>query len=177
LNPTAHGRNRSTRASLAQTHQAGSIRISSAQGAAQLSLQADETARELTAPMSAPVVDACAQPEAQTYRIDLSQVASKYIGETEKNLSLMFDRAQRFDAVLLFDEADALLGKRSEVKDSRDRYANLEVNYLLQRLESHEGIAMLASQWRQGPVDPDALKHLKAQVQIPTPPGPPRSQG
>jgi SpoVK/Ycf46/Vps4 family AAA+-type ATPase len=122
-------------------------------------------------------VGANAQPEAQTYRIDLSQVASKYIGETEKNLSLVFDRAQRVDAVLLFDEAEALLGKRSEVKDSHDRYANLEVNYLLQRIESREGIAMLATNSQQEPIDPDVLKHLKAHVQIPTPPGPPRSRG
>jgi SpoVK/Ycf46/Vps4 family AAA+-type ATPase len=85
--------------------------------------------------------------------------------------------ARRSDAVLLFDEADALLGKRSAVNDSHDRYANLEVNYLLQPIESHEGIAMLATNSQQEPIDPDALKHLKARVQIPAPPGPPRSRG
>jgi len=88
----------------------------------------------------------------------------------------VFVRAQLADAVLLFDEADALLGKRSEVKDSHDRYANLEVNYLLQRIESHEGVAMLAAN-SQAPVDPDVLKRLKAQVQLPLPPEPPRSRG
>ena len=70
------------------------------------------------------------------YRIDLSPVVSKYIGETEKNLRRVFDAAEASGAVLLFDEADALFGKRSEVKDSHDRYANIEVSYLLQRMES-----------------------------------------
>ena len=77
------------------------------------------------------------------YRIDLSKVASKYIGETEKSLALLFEKAGADDAILLFDEADALFGKRSEPKDSHDRYANIEVGYLLQRMESHRGIAIL----------------------------------
>jgi hypothetical protein len=79
------------------------------------------------------------------YRIDLSAVVSKYIGETEKNLRRLFDAAEDGGAILLFDEADALFGKRSEVKDSHDRYANIEINYLLQRMESYRGLAILAT--------------------------------
>ena len=79
------------------------------------------------------------------YRIDLSAVVSKYIGETEKNLRRIFDAAENCGAVLLFDEADALFGKRSEVKDSRDRYANQEVSYLLQRMEAYQGLAILTT--------------------------------
>jgi hypothetical protein len=79
------------------------------------------------------------------YRIDLSSVVSKYIGETEKNLQRIFDAAEAGGTILLFDEADALFGKRSEVKDSHDRYANLEVSYLLQRMESYRGLAILTT--------------------------------
>ena len=79
------------------------------------------------------------------YRIDLATVVSKYIGETEKNLQRLFDAAEASGAVLLFDEADALFGKRSEVKDSHDRYANIEVAYLLQRMEAYRGLAMLTT--------------------------------
>ena len=79
------------------------------------------------------------------YRIDLSVVVSKYIGETEKNLRRVFDAAEDGGALLFFDEADALFGKRSEVKDSHDRYANIEVNYLLQRMEAYSGLAILAT--------------------------------
>jgi hypothetical protein len=79
------------------------------------------------------------------YRIDLSAVVSKYIGETEKNLRRLFDAAERGGAILFFDEADALFGKRSEVKDSHDRYANIEINYLLQRMEAFSGLAILAT--------------------------------
>ena len=82
------------------------------------------------------------------YRIDLSGVVSKYIGETEKNLRRLFDAAEQGGAMLFFDEADALFGKRSEVKDSHDRYANIEVNYLLQRMESYRGLAILATNLR-----------------------------
>ncbi|MCP4263075.1 MAG: AAA family ATPase [Planctomycetes bacterium] len=83
--------------------------------------------------------------EMPLYRIDLSAVVSKYIGETEKNLTKIFDSAESFNAILFFDEADALFGKRSEVKDSHDRYANIEINYLLQRMEEYTGIAVLAT--------------------------------
>ncbi|MFI8327067.1 ATP-binding protein [Streptomyces sp. NPDC085529] len=79
------------------------------------------------------------------YRVDLASVVSKYIGETERNLDAVFTAAERTDAVLLFDEADALFGKRSEVQDARDRYANLEVAYLLQRMENYDGLAVLAT--------------------------------
>lgn len=85
------------------------------------------------------------------YRIDLSAVVGKYIGETEKNLAAAFAAARRTGAVLLFDEADALFGKRSDVKDSHDRYANIEIGYLLQRLESYAGIVVIAS---SGPPPP-----------------------
>ena len=79
------------------------------------------------------------------YRVDLSQVVSKYIGETEKNLDRVFAAARQAGAILLFDEADALFGKRSDVNDSHDRYANLEISYLLDRFESYRGIAILAT--------------------------------
>jgi len=82
------------------------------------------------------------------YRIDLSQVVSKYIGETERNLGRVFDAAESGAAVLLFDEADALFGKRSEVRDSHDRYANIEVGYLLQRMEAYRGLAILTTNFR-----------------------------
>ncbi len=76
-------------------------------------------------------------------RADLGHATSPYIGETEKNLQLLFSRAQATDTVLLFDEADALFGSRSEVRDAHDRYANLETNYLLNRLEAHRGVVLM----------------------------------
>jgi len=79
------------------------------------------------------------------YRIDLSRVMSKYIGETEKNLGRLFDDAYASGAILFFDEADAIFGKRTEVRDAHDRYANLEIGYLLQRMEDHDGITILAT--------------------------------
>jgi SpoVK/Ycf46/Vps4 family AAA+-type ATPase len=82
------------------------------------------------------------------YRIDLATVVSKYIGETEKNLRRLFDEAERSGAILFFDEADALFGKRSEVNESHDRYANIEVGQLIDRLEEFAGIAVLASNSR-----------------------------
>src|SRR5262249_16044543 len=82
------------------------------------------------------------------YRIDLAAVVSKYIGETEKTLARMFDEAERSGAVLFFDEADALLGKPSEVKDSHDRYAVIEANYLLQRMEEYAAVGVLATNKR-----------------------------
>jgi AAA+ superfamily predicted ATPase len=82
------------------------------------------------------------------YKIDLSQIVSKYIGETEKNLNRIFKAATNSNAILLFDEADALFGKRSEVQDARDRYANIEVGYLLQKIEEYEGIAILTTNLR-----------------------------
>ena len=82
------------------------------------------------------------------FRIDLSQVVSKYIGETVKNLDRLFDAVESSGAILLFDEADALFGKRTEVKDSHDRYANIEIDYLLQRLEKFRGLAILSCKRR-----------------------------
>ncbi|WP_243073643.1 ATP-binding protein [Microbacterium sp. SS28] len=102
------------------------------------------------------------------YRIDLSALVSKYIGETEKHLSIVFDAAEASGAVLLFDEADALFGKRSDVKDSHDRYANLEVAYLLQRMESYRGLAILTTNLR-GNVDRAFLRRIRFVVQFPFP--------
>ncbi len=102
------------------------------------------------------------------YRIDLSAVVSKYIGETEKNLRSVFDAAEAGGAVLLFDEADALFGKRSDVKDSHDRYANLEVAYLLQRMESYRGLAILTTNLRSN-VDRAFMRRLRFVVQFPFP--------
>ena len=82
------------------------------------------------------------------YRIDLSTVVSKYIGETEKNLSNLFNKAENKDWILFFDEADAIFGKRTNVRDAHDKYANQEVSYLLQRIESHSGLIILASNFR-----------------------------
>ncbi len=100
--------------------------------------------------------------------IDLSQVVSKYIGETEKNLRRIFDAAERGGAVLLFDEADALFGKRSEVKDSHDRYANLEVSYLLMRMEAYRGLAVLTTNQKKA-LDPAFLRRLRFVVDFPFP--------
>jgi hypothetical protein len=102
------------------------------------------------------------------YRIDLSAVVSKYIGETEKNLRRVFDAAEEGGAVLLFDEADALFGKRSEVKDSHDRYANIEVSYLLQRMEAYRGLAVLTSNARDA-LDNAFLRRIRFVVHFPFP--------
>jgi SpoVK/Ycf46/Vps4 family AAA+-type ATPase len=102
------------------------------------------------------------------YRIDLSAVVSKYIGETEKNLRKLFDAAEDGGAILFFDEADALFGKRSEVKDSHDRYANIEVNYLLQRLESFRGQAIQATNMK-GALDSAFLRRLRFVINFPFP--------
>jgi hypothetical protein len=102
------------------------------------------------------------------YRIDLSAVVSKYIGETEKNLRRLFDSAEDGGAILFFDEADALFGKRSEVKDSHDRYANIEVNYLLQRMETYHGLAILATNMRAA-LDQAFLRRIRFIVNFPFP--------
>ncbi len=93
---------------------------------------------------------------------------SKYIGETEKNLAILFDKAEASGAVLLFDEADALFGKRTEVRDSHDRYANLEISYLLARMESYRGLAILTSNLRSN-VDQAFLRRLRFVIQFPFP--------
>src|SRR5262249_26368223 len=102
------------------------------------------------------------------YRIDLSTVVSKYIGETEKNLARPVDAAEDGGAHLFFDEADSLFGKRTEVKDAHDRYANIEVNYLLQRIESYRGLAILATNFKRA-LDPAFLRRLQFVVQFPFP--------
>jgi SpoVK/Ycf46/Vps4 family AAA+-type ATPase len=102
------------------------------------------------------------------YRIDLSSVVSKYIGETEANLRRVFDTAEESGAILLFDEADALFGKRSEVKDSHDRYANIEVSYLLQRMEAYRGLAILTTNIKSA-LDPAFLRRIRFIVEFPFP--------
>ncbi len=102
------------------------------------------------------------------YRIDLSSVVSKYIGETEKNLRRVFDAAEAGGVILLFDEADALFGKRSDVKDSHDRYANMEVSYLLQRMESYRGLAILTTNLKDA-LDTAFLRRLRFIVRFPFP--------
>ncbi|MEM9541102.1 MAG: ATP-binding protein, partial [Cyanobacteria bacterium P01_E01_bin.42] len=102
------------------------------------------------------------------YRIDLSAVTSKYIGETEKNLAQIFDAAEAGGVVLLFDEADALFGKRTQVKDSRDRYANLEVSYLLQRMEAYQGLAILTTNLKDS-LDQAFIRRLRFIINFPFP--------
>ena len=102
------------------------------------------------------------------FKIDLSTVVSKYIGETEKNLSRIFQEAEQSNAILFFDEADALFGKRSEVKDSHDRYANIEINYLLQKMEEYEGIVIMASNLQKN-IDEAFTRRLRFIVEIPFP--------
>ncbi len=102
------------------------------------------------------------------YRIDLSAVVSKYIGETEKNLRRIFDAAETGGAILLFDEADALFGKRTETKDSHDRYANVEVSYLLQRMESYQGLAVMTTNLKEN-IDTAFLRRIRFIVSFPFP--------
>ncbi|MEO8808083.1 MAG: AAA family ATPase, partial [Burkholderiaceae bacterium] len=102
-------------------------------------------------------------------RIDLGRVVSRFIGETEKNLDRLFAIASVSEAVLFFDEADALFGKRSDVRDSHDRYANVEVGYLLQKIESYRGLIILASNARHN-IDPAFLRRLRYVVDLPWPP-------
>jgi ATP-dependent 26S proteasome regulatory subunit len=102
------------------------------------------------------------------YKIDLSTVVSKYIGETEKNLSRIFDEAATANAVLFFDEADALFGKRSEVRDSHDRYANIEINYLLQKMEQYEGTVILATNLRKN-MDDAFVRRIQFTIEFPFP--------
>jgi SpoVK/Ycf46/Vps4 family AAA+-type ATPase len=102
------------------------------------------------------------------FRVDLARVVSKYIGETEKNLERVFSAAADANAIILFDEADALFGKRSEVKDAHDRHANIEVAYLLQRMEDHDGIAILATNLADN-MDRAFARRLSFFVQFPFP--------
>ncbi len=102
------------------------------------------------------------------FRIDLSRVVSKYIGETEKNLARLFDRAENKSWILFFDEADALFGKRTEIRDAHDKYANQEIAYLLQRIENHSGLIVLATNQR-GNVDEAFLRRFQAVIHFPMP--------
>lgn len=106
--------------------------------------------------------------ELDMYKINLSQVVSKYVGETEKNLDRIFRAAENSNAILFFDEADALFGKRSEVRDSHDRYANIEISYLLQKIEEYDGIAILATNLWQN-LDESFIRRLAFTVHFPFP--------
>jgi SpoVK/Ycf46/Vps4 family AAA+-type ATPase len=129
-------------------------------GVTALILGADRAARENAAAAVATELDV------ELYRVDLTQVVSKYIGETEKNLRAVFDAAEGAGAVLLFDEADALFGKRTEVKDAHDRYANIETGYLLERLESYSGVALLATNVKSN-IDPAFTRRIRYVVDLP----------
>jgi hypothetical protein len=109
-----------------------------------------------------------AQLALDLYRIDLSAVVSKYIGETEKNLRRLFDAAEGGGSILFFDEADALFGKRSEIRDSHDRYANIEINYLLQRMEQYRGLAILATNMRAA-LDIAFMRRIRFVIDFPFP--------
>src|SRR5204862_4546047 len=102
------------------------------------------------------------------FRIDLATVVSKYIGETEKNLERIFTAADGSNAILFFDEADALFGKRSEVSDSHDRYANIEVAYLLQRMEAYPGAVILATNFKRN-IDDAFIRRLDFVIDFPFP--------
>ena len=105
------------------------------------------------------------ESELPLYRIDLSKLVSSYIGETEKNIDAVFEQADQQPWILFFDEADSLFGKRTEVKDAQDRYANQETSYLLQRIEAHPGLAILSTNIDE-PVDEKFLRHFQAVVQF-----------
>jgi SpoVK/Ycf46/Vps4 family AAA+-type ATPase len=104
----------------------------------------------------------------EVYRIDLSMIVSKYIGETEKNLSKIFDRAENKNWILFFDEADALFGKRTSVKDSHDRYANQETSYLLQRVEDYKGLVILATNLKAN-IDDAFARRFQSVIHFPMP--------
>ena len=106
--------------------------------------------------------------ELDLYKIDLSGIVSKYIGETEKNLERIFTEAQTSNAILFFDEADSIFGKRSEVKDAHDRYANIEVSYLLQRMENYDGVTILATNLRAN-LDEAFMRRLQFALDFPLP--------
>jgi SpoVK/Ycf46/Vps4 family AAA+-type ATPase len=108
------------------------------------------------------------QLDLELYKIDLSTVVSKYIGETEKNLGRIFKEAETSSAILFFDEADALFGKRSEVKDAHDRYANIEVGYLLQKMEEYDGIVILATNMKKN-MDDAFIRRMSYMVEFPFP--------
>lgn len=106
--------------------------------------------------------------ELELYRVDLAEVVNKYIGETEKRLSQVFDECERSNVMVLFDEADALFGRRTQVRDAHDRFANIEIDYLLQRMETFDGVAVLATN-RKGDLDPAFLRRIRVVVDFPAP--------
>ncbi|PYS97804.1 MAG: hypothetical protein DMF63_18640 [Acidobacteria bacterium] len=136
------------------------VRRTSRKNAVALFAGANGTGKTLAAEVIA------AELGSHLYRVDLKALAAKYIGETEKNLDRVFDAAEKSGAVLLFDEADALFGKRSDVRDSHDRYANIEVNYLLRRLEKFDGVAILTTNRKQN-IDPAFLRRLRFVINFP----------
>jgi SpoVK/Ycf46/Vps4 family AAA+-type ATPase len=139
-----------------------SAKDSRASGPSALFAGASGTGKTLAAEVLANYLDL------DLYRIDLSSVVSKYIGETEKNLRRVFDAAEERGSVLLFDEADALFGKRTEVKDSHDRYANIELSYLLRRMEQYRGLAILTTK-QKSTLDPAFLRRFRFVVEFPIP--------
>jgi hypothetical protein len=143
-------------------HEWGTARAWSDGGLAALFAGGPGTGKTMTAEVIA------AELSLPLYRIDLSQVVNKYIGETEKNLRRLFDAADSSDVILFFDEADALFGKRTEVKDAHDRYANLEISYLLERMERFKGLAILATN-RKKDLDEAFLRRLRFVVEFPLP--------
>jgi hypothetical protein len=148
---------------LARVHYAwGTARAWNEAGLAALFCGAPGTGKTMAAEAIA------AELELPLFRIDLSQVVNKYIGETEKNLKHLFDAADAADAILFFDEADALFGKRTEVKDAHDRYANLEISYLLERMERFKGLAILATNRRKD-LDEAFLRRLRFVIEFPLP--------
>ncbi len=104
----------------------------------------------------------------EVYKVDLAQILSKYIGETEKNLELLFDQAEKNGWILFFDEADALFGKRTDVKDAHDRYANQEINYLLQKIENYNGLVILASNNKSN-IDNPFIRRFQSIIHFPLP--------
>ncbi len=132
-------------------HALGTSILFSGEGGTAKTLAAEVLAQEVGLPL---------------YRVDLSQVVSKYIGETEKNLKRVFDAAEDSGAILFFDEADALFGERSEAEDSRD--ADIEVDYLLERMEKHPGLVILATKSRSA-LDPAFIRRLRFVVDFPLP--------
>ncbi len=104
----------------------------------------------------------------EVYRVDLSMIVSKYIGETEKNLSGVFDKAENKDWILFFDEADALFGKRTGVNDAHDRYANQEVSFLLQRIENYDGLAILSTNLKRN-MDEAFMRRFQSVIYFPMP--------
>ena len=132
------------------------------QGISALFSGASGTGKTLTASILADVLNL------ELYKIDLSQLVSKYIGETEKHLALLFEKAKEENLMLFFDEADSIFGKRSEVQNAHDRYANIEVSYLLQKIEEYDGIVILASNFKEN-IDEAFLRRLRFVIDFPTP--------